>query len=270
MRPWAISLLVITFLITSGCANNPRVRREIDQMGSQRRALEDQIYDLQYEYDKKADEDARLKQQVTLLEQQLDQRSEKDQEIESESNIGPALIDLSSGEVPRRIAPNIREVSGHPLANEESISPVNHIASGKQPSPFSKLVQSVEINQLRTVMRDADGNRLTDTVVLHITPRNAEGEFVAVADAVDVVIREKDATGHLLGQWKVAQSELHRILTKSIYRTTIPIELDLVQELDPSAELFLDVRFGVRGVRTSGVLSSRGISTSRSNWTPYR
>jgi len=84
------------------------------------------------------------------------------------------------------------------------------------------------------------------------------------------VIREKDAQGDLLGRWKVSQSELQRILSKSIYRTTIPIELDLVQELDPSAELFLDVRFGVGGVHTSGVLSSRGISTSRSNWTPYR
>ena len=270
MRPWAISLMVVTFLITSGCANNPRVRREIDQMGSQRRALEDQIYDLQYEYDKKVDEVARLKQQVILLEPQLDQRSEKDQEIESESNIGPALIDLSSGEVPKRIAPNIREVSGHPLANKESISPVNYIASVKQPSQVATPVESIEMNQLRTVMREADGNRLIDTVVLHITPRNTEGEFVAVADDVDVVIREKDATGRLLGQWKVAESELQRILARSIYRTTIPIELNLVQELDPSVELFLDVRFGVRRVRTSGVLSSRGISTSRSNWPPYR
>ena len=270
MRPWATLLMVIAFLISSGCANNPRVRREIDQMGSQRRALEDQIYDLQYEYDKKADEAARLKQQVIRLEQQLARQSEKDPEIESESNLGPALIDLSAGEVPRRIAPNIREVSSSALANEESILPANHIALGKQSTQFSTRVQSVAMNQLRTVMRDADSNRLIDTIVLHIAPRNGGGEFVPVADYVEVVIREKDAQGDLLGRWKVSQSELQRILSKSIYRTTIPIELELVQELDPSAELFLDVRFGVGGVHTSGVLSSRGISTSRSNWTPYR
>ena len=119
-------------------------------------------------------------------------------------------------------------------------------------------------------MRDADSNRLIDTIVLHITPRNAEGEFVPVADYVEVVIREKDAQGDLVGRWKVSQSELQRILSNSIYRTTIPIELDLVQELEPSAELFLDVRFGVGRVHAAGILSSRGISTSRSNWTPYR
>ena len=87
---------------------------------------------------------------------------------------------------------------------------------------------------------------------------------------MEIVIREKKSHGHVVGQWKVSQKEVQIILSKSIYRTTIPIELELMQELTSTIELFLDVRLGRRGLRTTGVLSSHGISTSRSHWTPYR
>ena len=72
MRLWLLVMMVISVLSFSGCRNNPRVTRELEQMGSQRRALEDQIYDLQYEYDKKAVEASRLQQENASLRAELE------------------------------------------------------------------------------------------------------------------------------------------------------------------------------------------------------
>lgn len=265
MRTGFWLILILATPVFSGCRNSPRMTREIEKMGSQRRELEDQIYDLQYEYDKQADEVERLKQQNRRLTKQLEQEQSRESQpqVETEPAGGPALIDLSSGEQGNRIAPDS-------IGNERPILPVSHSHFNEKPQRSSTLIESVEINKLRTVLRDSDSNRRIDTVVLHISPRNQDGRFTAHADYVDVVIRNRSATGELVGQWKISQSELQRILKQSAYRSTIPIELKLVKELDETVELFLDVRFGTRGVRSSGVLTSRGIATSRSDWTPYR
>tara|TARA_B100000945_G_scaffold320491_1_gene330729 strand:+ start:5855 stop:6724 length:870 start_codon:yes stop_codon:yes gene_type:complete len=281
MRNWTSLLLAVSILILSGCRNNPRVNRQIEQMGSQRRVLEDQIYDLQYEYDKKLDEIKRLQQQNARLQRELNERDTPAAEVESEVDGGPALIDLSVGDQQNGISPeplgfeNPAVLAKENLRAKESqqqgvILPVSQTVFDEKPQRSSILIQSVEINRLRTVFRDADRNRLIDTVVLHITPRNAAGEFTPQADYAEIEIRENNVTGQLVGQWKVSRKELQSILAKSIYRTTIPLELELIKELDPATELFLEVRLDPGGVRTSGVLSSHGISTSRSHWTPYR
>ena len=264
MRTGFWLILFLATLVFPGCRNTPRITREIEQMGSQRRELEDQIYDLQYEYDKQADEVERLKQQNRRLTKQLEQQSRASQtQVETEGAGGPALIDLSAGEQGNRIAPDSIGIT-------QPILPISHSHLDEKPQQSSTLIESLEINKLRTVLRDGDSNRLIDTVVLHISPRDHHGKFTAHAEDVDVVIRNRTATGELVGQWKISQVELKRILNQSMYRSTIPIELKLAKELDETAELFLDVRFGTRGVRSSSVLTSRGISTSRSHWTPYR
>ena len=265
MRAGFLLILILATPVFTGCRNSPRMAREIEKMGSQRRELEDQIYDLQYEYDKQADEVERLKQQNRRLTKQLEQEQSRESQpqVETEPAGGPALIDLSAGEQGNRIAPDS-------IGIEQPILSVSHSHFNEKSQRSSTLIESVEINKLRTVLRDSDSNRLIDTVVLHITPRDQDGRFIAHADYVDVVIRNRSVTGELVGQWKISQSELQRILKQSTYRSTIPIELNLVKELDETVELFLDVRFGTRGVRSSGVLSSHGIATSRSHWTPYR
>ena len=260
MRLWLLGMMIISILSFSGCRNNPRVTRELEQMGSQRRALEDQIYDLQYEYDKKAVEASRLQQENASLRAELEQV--KSASIEAETGVGgPALIDLSVGEQHARIEPQ-KQI--------ESIHPVSHAAFTDKPQRSTSDVQSLEINKLRSVFRDADSNGLIDTIVLHITPQNQAGDYIPHADYVDVVIRHNDATGKLVAQWKIAQRQVKRIMETSIYKQTIPLELKLSGELEDTVSLFVDVRYGTRGPGQSGVLTSKGISTSRSDWTPYR
>ncbi len=259
MRSCHFLILLALLLCLTGCRNNPRVAREIEQMGSQRRALEDQVYDLQYEFDKQADEVKRLKTENTRLKSQLEAATLSPTVPEMDDG-GPALIDLSAGNQNMRIEP----------VRPERILPVSQASFSDKPRPSSTDVQNLEINKLRSVLRDADGNGLIDTVVLHLTPRNAAGEFITHADYVDVVIRERSAAGPLVGQWKIAKREMDRILSNSMYKKTVPLELDLTSQFDLATEFFLDVRYGTSGVRKSGVLTSRGISTSRSEWSPFR
>ncbi len=271
MRRVSLLFLMILSLSVSGCRNNPRVASQIDQMGQQRRALEDQIYDLQYEYDKKEEQLERLQEENARLREQLGELDHRPagnaaDQPDQPDQAGPALIDLSAGGTPIRVIPNY----------PEEPPPVSPASFGQEtPSSLSSLsssaeVQHIEFNKLRTVLRDANNNRRVDTVVLHLTPRDADGHFLAKAEDVEIVIREGRSDGRLVGQWKVSARQLQAIIDKSFYRSTIPVELELGQELDFGIELYLEVQFGARGVRTSGVLSSKGISTSRSHWSPYR
>ena len=260
MRFWLLGMMVISSLSFSGCRNNPRVARELEQMGSQRRVLEDQIYDLQYEYDKKADEAIRLQKENASLRSELEKTNSASIENETGEG-GPALIDLSAGKQRVRIEPQ-KQI--------ETIHPVRHVAFTEKPQRSTADVKSLEINKLRSVFRDADSNGLIDTIVLHIAPRNQEGNYIPYADYVNVVIRHNEATDKLIAQWEISPLEVKRILETSIYKQTIPLELKLSEELDDTVSLFVDVRYGTRGVRHSGVLTSKGISTSRSDWAPYR
>ena len=68
IRHWFCALLCLAIPAFSGCGNNLRTQRQVDQFGVQRRVLEDQIYDLQYEYNKLADQVEELETEKLTIE----------------------------------------------------------------------------------------------------------------------------------------------------------------------------------------------------------
>ena len=202
-----LCLVIPAFL---GCGNNLRTQRQVDQFGAQRRVLEDQIYDLQYEYNKLADQVEELETENTDLRTTVNSTDTSD--------VGPPLIDLnpadnSSAQIQPTSRPNLK--------------PTVRSASHRVESADNVEAISLEINRLRTVGRNLDGIRGDDTLLVHLQLRSREGELVTSRGSVVVAAYETSSAGsQLLGRWDITAAQLAEIIRSRPSPRTIPLKLD--------------------------------------------
>ena len=204
------TLLCLAIPAFSGCGNNLRTQRQVDQFGAQRRVLEDQIYDLQYEYNKLADQVEELETENTDLRTTVNSTDTSD--------VGPPLIDLnpadnSSAQIQPTSRPNLK--------------PTVRSASHRVESADNVEAISLEINRLRTVGRNLDGIRGDDTLLVHLQLRSREGELVTSRGSVVVAAYETSSAGsQLLGRWDITAAQLAEIIRSRPSPRTIPLKLD--------------------------------------------
>ena len=204
------ALLCLAIPAFLGCGNNLRTQRQVDQFGVQRRVLEDQIYDLQYEYNKLADKVEELETENTDLRTTVNSTDTSD--------VGPPLIDLnpadnSSTQIQPTSRPNLQSTvrsASHRLESADNVAAI-----------------SLEINRLRTVGRNLDGIRGDDTLLVHLQLRSREGELVTSRGSVAVAAYETASAGsQLLGRWDITAAQLAEIIRSRPSPRTIPLKLN--------------------------------------------
>jgi hypothetical protein len=221
---WFCVLLCLAIPVFSGCGNNLRTQRQVDQFGVQRRALEDQIYDLQYEYNKLADQVGELETENTDLRTKVN--------LQDTSDFGPPLIDLnpadnSSGQ----IRPTSRPILQSPV---RAASHRVEFAGGIEAT-------TLEINRLRTVGRNLDGIRGDDTMLVHLQLRGREDELVTPRGSVVVAAYATPSAGsQLLGRWEITDEQLLEIIRSRPSPRTIPLQLDF--PAGSPAEEFIEIK----------------------------
>jgi hypothetical protein len=194
----------------SGCGNNLRTQRQVDQFGVQRRVLEDQIYDLQYEYNKLADKVAELETQNTDLRTKVNSTDASD--------VGPPLIDLNPADN--------SSAQIHPTSRS-NLQPTVRSASHRVESADNIEAINLEINRLRTVGRNLDGIRGDDTLLVHLQLRSRKDELVTPRGSVVVAAYETASAGsQLLGRWDITAEQLAEIIRSRPSPRTIPLKLD--------------------------------------------
>ena len=204
------TLLCLAIPAFSGCGNNLRTQRQVDQFGVQRRVLEDQIYDLQYEYNILADKVEELETENTDLRTKVNSTDA--------SGGGPPLIDLhpadnSSAQIQPTLRPKLQPIVRSASHRVESVDNVEAI--------------SLEINRLRTVGRNLDGIRGDDTLLVHLQLRSREDELVTPRGSVVVAAYETPSAGsQLLGRWDIDAEQLAEIIRLRPSSRTIPLKLD--------------------------------------------
>jgi hypothetical protein len=229
LRTSTLLLLFLTALTSSGCGNNLRNQRQIDQMGMQRRALEDQIYDLQYEYDKQV---RKLEMENAKLRAQLDQASTATPASETQTLEGPALIDLNPSQgATDRVRPTFR------TASHRQRSPVNAHSESAADASY------LEINRLRTVGRDLDGLPGDDTLLVHLQPRTSDGQFLPIPGRVIVEASTQQQPQQQLGRWEVSARRLQEIISQHDRQRTIPLQLDFPAGTPANETILLQVHF---------------------------
>lgn len=187
-----------------------RTQRQVDQFGVQRRVLEDQIYDLQYEYNKLADKIEQLETENTDLRSKV--------KSTDTSDIGPPLIDLNSANNSStkiyptsrlNLQPTMRSASHH-LESEDNVEATN-----------------LQINRLRTVGRNLDGIRGDDTLLVHLQLRSRKDDLVTPPGSIVVTAHEIPSVGsQLLGRWDITAEQLAEIIRSRPSPRTIPLKLD--------------------------------------------
>ena len=204
------TLLCLVIPVFLGCGNNLRTQRQVDQFGVQRRVLEDQIYDLQYEYNKLADKIEELETENTDLRTTVNSTDTSD--------VGPPLIDLNPADnSSAQIQPTSRPY----------LQPTVRSASHRVESAGNVEAISLEINRLRTVGRNLDGIRGDDTLLVHLQLRSREGELVTSRGSVVVAAYETSSAGsQLLGRWDITTVQLAEIIRSRSSPRTIPLKLD--------------------------------------------
>lgn len=260
IRHWFCALLCLAIPAFSGCGNNLRTQRQVDQFGIQRRALEDQIYDLQYEYNKLAD-------QVKELEtENLDLRGKMNSTDASDA--GPPLIDLNPADnLSARIYPTSRS----------NMQPRMQSASHRVESVDRDEAALLEINRLRTVGRNLDGTRGDDTLLVHLQLRSRKGELVTPRGSVVVAAYEvPSASSQLLGRWEITVEQLEEIIRSRSSSRTIPLQLDFPAG-SPTVELIeIKVQFKpVNGKTSDDLFAAYTLkiiprSTLAPAWSPTR
>jgi len=210
IRHWFCAFLCLAIPAFSGCGNNLRTQRQVDQFGVQRRALEDQIYDLQYEYNKLADQVEELGTENSDLRTKVNSMDATD--------AGPPLIDLNPAEN--------SSAQIHPTSRS-NMQPRVRSASHRVESADRVEAIILEINRLRTVGRNLDGIRGDDTLLVHLQLRSRKDELVTPRGSVVVAAYEAPSTGsQLLGRWEITVEQLAEIIRLRSSSRTIPLQLD--------------------------------------------
>jgi hypothetical protein len=210
IRYWFCALVCLAIPAFSGCGNNLRTQRQVDQFGVQRRALEDQIYNLQYEYNKLADKVEELETE------NMDLRTQA--KSTDASDVGPPLIDLNPADK--------SSAQIHPTSRS-NLQPAVWSTSHRVESADNLEATSLEINRLRTVGRNLDGIRGDDTLLVHLQLRSQKDELVTPRGSVVVAAYKASTAGsHLLGRWDITAEQLAEIIRSRPSPRTIPLKLD--------------------------------------------
>jgi hypothetical protein len=238
MRFWFCSLLCLAIPAFSGCGNSLRTQRQVDQFGVQRRTLEDQIYDLQYEYNKLADKVEELETENMDLRTKVNSTNASD--------VGPPLIDLNPADT--------SSAQIHPTSRS-NLQPVVRSASHRVESADSVEAIRLEINRLRTVGRNLDGIRGDDTLLVHLQLRSRKDELVTPRGSVVVAAYETPSAGsQLLGRWDITTEQLAEIIRSRPSLRTIPLKLDFPAGSPEVEEVEIKVQFKPARSETSNDL----------------
>jgi hypothetical protein len=237
-----------------------RTQRQVDQFGIQRRALEDQIYDLQYEYNKLADQVAELETENSDLRTKVN--------MTDASDAGPPLIDLNPADS--------SSAQIHPTSRS-NLQPRLRSASHRVAATDHVEAIKLEINRLRTVGRNLDGIRGDDTLLVHLQLRSQKDELVTPQGSVVVTAYGTPSTGsQLLGRWEITVEQLSEVVRSRSSSRTIPLQLDFPAG-SPAVEFIeIKVQFKPANSTTSGELFAAYTlkiiprSTLAPAWSPNR
>jgi hypothetical protein len=261
-------LLIAATWLAGGCHNDPYLDAHIELQNAARRALEDQLYDLQFDYQAKESETKRLRAENDRLQKrgataviepsngpdiqppdiELPEvpESATPAEPSPEENIGPLrppTVDPGVPTDPPAIDPSA------PLVPRPGSAPsAMKKASGGGTPPLDardSRVTHVHINQDLTGLRDWDGKAGEDGLLILLEPRNQQDKYVPLAGPVSVVVLDPAEPGERkrVARWDLDALEVHRQMRVADSSRGIPLQLPWPENLPKNPHVQLYVRY---------------------------
>ena len=219
------SLLIVACLLACGCRRDPYVDAYFEMLNAEKRALEDRVYDLEYEYEQKLQELEACRKQAGEKRPPArgsKAKSEKRTPAAAESESPPSMkIELPPGLEPPATN-DTSAAASHPVTlvsfnaaeTEEAaeVTETKNTAETKDAAPapsddlsdspprpppelWQEAVTSIYLNTRRTRGEDFDRQPGDDGVSVLVEPRNRAGRFVAQPGKVSIVLLDPAEQG---------------------------------------------------------------------------
>lgn len=241
--------------VLAGCRRDPHISNHIDILNAEKRVLEDQVYALEYDYQRKCDELQDAREELERLESGTSPRSRASSRPTAESpdddaeaidlsppSVTPGTLDEPRIEIPELPAPRNEEGASEPRWN--STEPVS---VGATEQPNDPAITHIHIDPLRTGGSDFDQQPGDDGVMVVIQPRNANDEFVPLAGPVSVVLLDyaKREAGDeaRLARWNLNAQQVDELLEDSESEQGIYLRLAWSDKQPENSKLLVAVRF---------------------------
>ena len=279
---WMVVCTLLAVTLLAGCQGNPRNSVWFEASNAEKRFLEEQLYEWQYECQRLEEENEHLKQQVDELRKPNGSGPRNDRNRSGKSSSAPSVphpefnfdleepeIDMGSPRkqgaakttkptpaerrtVPESLPEPARETESPP--EEPEFVPPPERAS-KQSAADEGLgsangealaqVEEIYINPILTQSADFDGLPGDDGLLLVFEPRDDRGRYVPTAGAVSVELNDPRRTGEQtrVGAWQLDPHETGPYLRSPKQGRGIYLPLRFSGPVPRTGKLKLVVRF---------------------------
>lgn len=273
-RAWLPLVLVLAI----GCRQSPYMSAHVQLMNAEKRALEDELYNLEFEYEDALRELEELRQEnerlrggsnstgrsnspsrsrtvprsQELLPPTIDEGTLTEPQIEipgepsSSSGAGspsPSPTTGSPRTVPSGLPPG---ASLRSSPKKSAAQPVSVGPNATSLEPADPRVTQLFINPLRTGGLNFDREPGDDGISVVVEPRNRDDQFVPLAGPISVLVLDpaKSADqGRIVARWEVAANEAQELLQNTATSRGICLKLQWPGEPPGVSRLQLHVRY---------------------------
>ena len=244
--------------LLAGCRQAARNDTYLELMGAQRRALEDRIYDLEFDAEEMTAELERLQKENQQLRQNLDGSGDgtlPGLEIDPGTpGNGSATDDGTLPGIPRiKIDPG-DPVDKAPQQDPQPADPNTDFEllpapknSGTNPGANvqSATVSHIVLDPNRTGITSFDEQNNNDGVIISLEPRNRNDQYVNKSGASAIVVLDPAQTGQSarIARWDISRADVQRILDTPGESNSITLELPWPATPPKSTDLLLFVRY---------------------------
>lgn len=247
LRRLAVPLAMCALL--AGCRNDPHRGNHIDVLTAELRTLEDQLYELEYDYERQALELEDAKEEIERLRGDSSRRREatRSRGVDEEEPFDLSPPPEEPGE------PFMPDVDFLP---EDLPAPTENGGGGGDPPPIEAptLIQPadprithIHINPRRTGGANFDLKAGDDGITLVVEPRNAASEFVPLAGPISVVLLDYEKRGNddeaRLGRWDLDAQQVERSMTNNDLERGVHLQLAWADKKPVGSRLLVAVRY---------------------------
>lgn len=245
-------------VLISGCHHQARNDAYIELMGAQRRALEDRIYDLEFDYEEATAKLETLQRKNQQLRQQLD-GSTNGSIPGVEIDPGKATDGAKENQGSPSGIPRIKINPGTPTdkppkdslektgagQNFELLPAPGESATRSQPSATSTQISHIVVNPDQTGITSFGGQNNSDGLVVSLETRDRYDRYVDQPGTIIIVVLDSTQTGQAarVAHWEIPQSNVEEILNTTSGTSGITLELEWPEEPPKSSDLVLFVRY---------------------------
>jgi hypothetical protein len=268
-----IALLVAACCIATGCRKDPLLDAHIELLNAEKRALEDRIYELNYEYELKVDElkDARSEIERLRKKPGAEQGSDRggftpaprpdrgpdlSPNLPDDVEMAPPTIEFpSEAETdelrPPRVDPGVPgqpsiELPPTSRAGAVDTIPVRGTSSALPIDPSDPTITQIYIDPQRTGGSNLDRKPGADALTLVLEPRNADGTYVPLAGPISVVLLDPAELGEAkrVARWDLDASDVDRSMRADKLKDGIRLTLAWPENSPPDHDrLHVFVRY---------------------------